>query len=106
MLRDKRIVVLDLAMMVGAPSTGSIRGTHQGGHERSSPGKNHFVHRRVHTLVGAAGEGAIDASKSSSPPWRVARSSASRPTLDEYRKNRKTVSGTPVPADYRQSAVP
>ena len=92
LLADRRIVVLDLAMMVaGTKYPRPVRGAHQGGHERESAAKARSIILfidELHTLVGAGGaEGAIDASNVLKPALsRGEIQCIGATTLDEYRK--------------------
>jgi ATP-dependent Clp protease ATP-binding subunit ClpC len=58
-LRDKRVITLDLALMVAGTSTRAIRGAHQGGHGRNpAVQEHHFVHRRIaHDCRAGSAEG-------------------------------------------------
>src|SRR6201998_1180908 len=90
LLRDKRIVVLDLAMMVaGTKYRGQFGERIQAGSDEVRRAKNTILFiDELHTLVGAGGaEGAIDASNVLKPALaRGEIQCIGATTLDEYRK--------------------
>ena len=111
LLRDRRIVVLDLAMMVaGTKYRGQFEERIKAVMNEVRRAKNTILFiDELHTLVGAGGaEGAIDASNVLKPALaRGEIQCIGATTLDEYRKyiEKDARPGPPLPADHRQSAV-
>ena len=109
LLSDKRIVVLDLAMMVaGTKYRGQFEERIKAVMNEVRRAKNTILFiDELHTLVGAGGaEGAIDAANVLKPALaRGEIQCIGATTLDEYRKyiEKDSALGTPVPGDHRRS---
>ena len=106
LLRDRRIVVLDLAMMVAGISglAGQFEERIKAVMNEVRRAKNTILFiDELHTLVGAGGaEGAIDASNVLG--WSKARSPGiAATTLDEYRKEKDACPRAAVPDHYRRA---
>jgi len=87
-------------MMVAGTNTAAVRGTHQGGDERVRRAKNTILFiDELHTLVGAGGRRAIDASNVLKPARRAAKSSASapRPSTSTASTSRRTARWIALP---------
>ena len=110
LLHDRRIVVLDLAMMVaGTKYRGQFEERIKAVMNEVRRAKNVILFiDELHTLVGAGGaEGAIDASNVLKPALsRGEIQCIGATTFDEYRKyiEKDAALGAAVPADYRRSA--
>ena len=109
LLADRRIVVLDLAMMVaGTKYRGQFEERIKAVMNEVRRAKNTILFiDELHTLVGAGGaEGAIDASNVFKPALaRGEIQCIGATTLDEYRKYIEKDSGPrpPVPGDHRRA---
>ena len=110
LLRDRRIVVLDLAMMVaGTKYRGQFEERIKAVMNEVRRAKNTILFiDELHTLVGAGGaEGAIDASNVLKPALaRGEIQCIGATTLDEYRKyiEKDARPGPPLPGSHRRAA--